>query len=101
MGELIEEHESKIKSTGSLADKLVKIQSAIKSLNEEILDTLKIINGIRGENREIFEQLEEHVKEGDAVYPYFKDLENSRDKAHIKRCIEITETKLRRLRGEL
>lgn len=99
--ELAKEYESSLKRMDSLMSKLKKVQNVLKDLDEEILTLFEIMKKIRDKNKVDLNYFEEVLGGCSSVYADFKDFEYSREKAHVKRCIEITETKLRRLRGSL
>lgn len=92
-----------LKETTSKLRKEMDIVSEVKNvvidLKKETDFYVSVLDGLENSNNKKKKELEE--KDDGYYYNPFYGTYGSKDKAHFRRMIEITETKLRRLRSKL
>lgn len=81
--------------------RLKKISQILQNLEEEIDIAFGLIERIKKDNEELYETAIAEIEAGRTFYPSFNDLYGNKDKAHLRRCVEVAETKLRRIREVL
>lgn len=89
-------------TTGKLRDEMdvvSEVKNVVVDLKKETDFYVSVLNGLESHNNKKKKELEE--KDDSYYYNPFCTTHGSKDKAHFKRMIEVTETKLRRLRSKL
>lgn len=77
---------------------LQEITNVLKDLTNEISFYNSVLAKMAKDNEEIKKKFKD--RDDETWYPFWTT-KFSTDKAHLRRCIEVSETKLRRLRGRL
>lgn len=89
-------------TTGKLRnemDVVSEVKNVVIDLKKEADFYVSVLDGLGNHNNKKKKELEE--KDDSYYYNPFCGTYGSKDKAHFKRMIEVTETKLRRLRNKL
>lgn len=80
-------------------DIVSEVKNVVIDMKKEADFYISVLDGLANSNRKKKKELEE--KDDSYYYNPFCTTYGSKDKAHFRRMIEITETKLRRLRSKL
>ena len=80
-------------------DVVSEVKNAVVDLKKEADFYISVLEELANSNKKRKKELEE--KDDSYYYNPFCGTHGSKDKAHFKRMIEVTETKLRRLRNKL